>query len=135
MPSLMFNLARTDPAYAAKWVADFPEGSMRDNAVSQLVGQWSREDPAATATWLNGLAAGQGRDRAVEQFVNNLGEFEPATAWNWAGSVGDERQRNQALENAARRWLSTDPKAARAAIETSGLSAEAKARLTAEPAP
>mgnify|MGYP000503757935 CR=1 FL=1 len=56
---LLKEIAPADPQSAATWVAGFPEGSMRDDAVNSVVQSWGRVDAAGVgAVWREALASG-----------------------------------------------------------------------------
>jgi len=54
-----------DPAEAAAWLEQLPEGDARRMAVAQLVNEWANSDPGATAAWISQLPAGPLRDQAA----------------------------------------------------------------------
>ena len=43
--------AANDPLAAAAWVSQFPAGSVRDQALENLISQWSSSDYSAAAAW------------------------------------------------------------------------------------
>jgi hypothetical protein len=127
--TVISNMARNDPAYAAQWVDRFPEGKLKEQAQSSLISQWSHSDPAAAATWMSSIPAGDNRERIVQNFVNSVAYQDPKLAWTWAQTIGNQNMANMAMENAARNWLRNSESEAKAAIQASTLSQETKNRL------
>ena len=62
----MFPPSDADPAYAARWVGQFPEGPMRDESQQAVITRWATDDPTAAAGWLATLPDGKGRQDAIE---------------------------------------------------------------------
>jgi hypothetical protein len=61
--------------------------------------------------------------------------YSPETAVQWLQTIGDDNIRNSRSEMIARRWLDSDPQAARQWINQSSLSPELKENLLNAPQP
>lgn len=57
--------AAAEPAAAADWVASFPSGAARNEALDTLVQLWAAQDSIAARTWANSLPAGPVHESAV----------------------------------------------------------------------
>jgi hypothetical protein len=91
--------------------------------------RWAKDDPKGAAAWLAGQPAGASREAAAKAFVSSAAELEPQLAWTFAAALADPQKQQDALEKAAKQWLRVDDKAARAAIEASGLPPDQIAKL------
>jgi hypothetical protein len=52
LPTILEIWAAKDPAAAANWVAQFPEGSLRETAIETVASQWVQSDSVAAAKWI-----------------------------------------------------------------------------------
>ncbi len=84
--------ANVDPVAAAAWAQNFPEGSMRDSAVSQIARTWGNYAPDAAAEWIDTLPVGQVRDRAAGSFAGAIASNFPEQAIQWAQSMSDGKR-------------------------------------------
>ncbi len=130
--SIVQRWAQKDPANAAAWVAQFPDGSLRDAAVDNLVGRWVDRDGIEAAKWVSGLPAGAGQDQALSTFASKIALTHPETALLWAGRIGDDGMRQRQMENVGANWLKRDAAVARAWIENANLPDSVKTRLLAQ---
>jgi hypothetical protein len=121
--------AYTAPAQVAQWVMQFPEGSVREQAMQQLAGAWAGSDADKAAQWLQGLPQTKSRDCAVDAFSGAVSASSPGTAFQWAQTISNETLRNQQLQNVVRIWLAQDPAGAQQAIAQSDLPQDIKSRL------
>jgi hypothetical protein len=48
--------AITDPAAAAGWASQFPEGDTKTAAQNIVVNYWQQTDPAAASAWLQNIS-------------------------------------------------------------------------------
>jgi hypothetical protein len=115
------SMVGADASYTARWVQQFPEGKMREDASETLMRTWARQDPQAAATWMAALPEGASRDKAAENFVTAAAAHEPQLAWQWAFTLNNPTKQQEALETAAKQWLRINEKDARQAILGSGL--------------
>lgn len=91
----------------------------------QAVGQWAYQDPKAAGQWLTQQPQGPELDNARMTFATIVSQKEPATAMDWAKSVTKPELREQSIGHVYMAWKGRDPNAAEAALDSSGLSAEA----------
>ena len=102
---------------AQRWVANLPEGEVRNEAWSGLVGSWARSDGSAAAVWIAAQPTGAARDDGVMALLDGDAELPPADALRFARSITDEDGRQNALRTVARNWLKSDRAAATAWIQ------------------
>lgn len=124
------GLAHTDPARAAAWVADFPEGSSKEWAARNLVATWAKYDPDAAAAWVGQLPAGASRDRSsieVAYLQGLAGDYQ--SALRVADGVGDESQRGVAVGSALQSLWRRDQAAAEQALAAVSLSPDRRERV------
>ena len=120
-----------DPATAAQWVENFPEGPVRNSALESLVQIWSDQDSGKVGQWLNDLPEGNSRDTSVAAYARKLTPLDPQLAVSWAESIGDAAVRSKELQSLGETWMRADPSAAAMWVEKSTLSEGIKARLLA----
>lgn len=129
--SIVQRWAQREPDIAATWVAAFPESELRDTAAREIVKLWADQSVEKSGAWLNSLEPGSLRDTAVSAYVEQIFPQSPASAVQWAAEIADPAKRQVEFEQLGQSWLEVDATAARAWIQQSSLSAEAKARLLA----
>jgi hypothetical protein len=56
---------QADPAAAAAWVEQLPEGDARRMALAQVIDDWVNSNPNAAAAWIRTLPAGDVREQAM----------------------------------------------------------------------
>ncbi len=124
------------PVEAAVWAEQFAAGELAPMIYGQLALAWARRDATAAGQWALQMSPGQWSDAALSGFCDAVGAQQPAMAFTFAGLIARDDVRAVRLEEAARRWLQSDPVAARTKIAQSELPALARARLAqAFPAP
>jgi serine protease inhibitor len=92
-------------------VRALPDGSMKNEAASQIIGNIARYDPAAAVkqfSWLPSAAQPQ----AASQLVNQWAESDIAAAAKWADILPDGQSRNLAYATLSQKWAAQDPVAA-----------------------
>ena len=129
MISVVQRLAQQQPEQTAAWVAEFPEGALRDAAFEELARLWADRNVDTVANWLNSLASSPARDAAIGAYVNKLALQFPESAALWAKSIQDESLRMRELETVGELWMGTDPISARAWISQAALPEQTKTRL------
>jgi hypothetical protein len=131
--SVISNMARNDPEYAAQWIGQFPEGKIKEQALNILISQWCHADPTAAANLITAIPAGAIRERTIQNFIDSINYENPKLAWKWAQAMGNQDMQNTSMENVARNWLrsyKTEVRAeARTVIQASSLPQAAKDRL------
>lgn len=127
--SLLGRWVDQDVAGSAEWVADLPEGYLRNRCIANLVSYWSQQDLVAAGQWLKKLKHGDGRDQAVDRYASRVFETDPEAALIWVQSISKEELRAQQVENFARRYLQKDQAKAKRWIANSSLPLEKQAEL------
>lgn len=130
---LAVEMAQADPARAAAWVEDFPEGSSKEWAARNLVASWAKFDPEAAAAWVEKLPAGASRDRSIVELAYLQGlAGDHQAAVRAAGGVGDEGQRAEAYGFALQNLWWRDAAAAEQALAGASLSPEQRVEVLGE---
>ena len=93
--------ARYQPAQAADWVKQLPEGATRDHAMMSLSVAWADADPEAAAQFAIGLPAGATRESALQQVVSKWLTVDPGQARNWVIDEGVHDDFDQAVTSIA----------------------------------
>ena len=91
---------------------------------------YARQDSAGALAAIQKIPQGETRDTAIGTYVfaNNSTNYSENFAL--AETITDERDRSRAIGVSAAKWMTTDPEAAKAAIQQStSLSDEVKTRL------
>lgn len=119
--------AQEDPRAAAEWALANP--GMRGKSdpevvLAEVVGVWTAKEPAAAGQWLGQLAGTADYDSAAGAYVKGICESDPASGFAWARTIGAGQDRTESLNLAARRWLQTEPEAARRALLAEGFEQE-----------
>jgi hypothetical protein len=91
-----------DPETSAAWVAQFPDGDLKQTAMENVIRLWSDMNAPQVGEWLNGLSAGALRDTAVVALVGWMAPLSPAEAAQWAKSIGNDQERQRMMELVAR---------------------------------
>ena len=65
LPSIIDIWAAKDPSTAAGWVAQLPEGNLRDTAIETVASYWQQSDPGAVARWMLTLPESHQAEPAV----------------------------------------------------------------------
>lgn len=127
--NMIQNWSNEDPAAASNWLAQLPDGGLKNNAIQNLTGQWYRQDPEATATWLDTLPDGEARDAGVQSMIYYINRKDPASAFEWASSIGNDNQRASMLNQVVSTWKTSAPDKARAAIQKADVSDQVRENL------
>ena len=77
------SIAKSDPKLASEWVAQFPKGAARDQAVAATAQKWINEDPAAVAEWLGSFENGQYMKSVSTTIYSAWRQKEPEKADAW----------------------------------------------------
>lgn len=85
--SIVQRWVQTDPAVAAAWVSEFPEGAVGRDAMDNLVNLWADRDLVASGNWLLTLPAGAMRNTGVLAYSHVLRRTDAPLAEQWAASV------------------------------------------------
>jgi hypothetical protein len=75
-------LRTNDPAEAASWASDIPEGPLQNAAFRHLAGEYAKKDPNQAVAWATDLPVGEGRDYAVGTSFHNWANQDAREAAN-----------------------------------------------------
>jgi hypothetical protein len=101
---------------ALAWAQQISDPTAQAEAIKGVVGVWTTHEPLAASEWLPTLTPGPVREAAVDRFAENMAELDPAASLAWAGTLTDPAARANRLESTWRKWVSSDPAAAAAAL-------------------
>lgn len=116
MESAASVAAGQSTAQALAWAQQIPDPAAQAEAIKGVVGVWTAHEPLAASEWLPTLPPGPVREAAVDRFAENMAELDPAASLAWAGSLADPAARAKRLESTWRKWVSSDPAGAAAAL-------------------
>ena len=123
------DLARKDPAAAAEFVRAQDSEDAQRRAMRDLMPAWTNTDPAAALVYVNSFKPGPVRDSAAQSYVWSNNTTPPAELVRVAKTITDDGDRERTEGIAYMRWMREDAEGAKAAVEASGLSDEAKERI------
>lgn len=133
--SLIENWSYLDPINSlAYFQTEVEEGDFRSNGIIESLNQWTGKDFLAASDWIveNGLTS-EYDDSAYQVAISAPMAQYPEIAIDWIQSLSDTELQNDGLKNIYRRWLRSDPEAARNHMQSSdSLSEETRALLKNE---
>jgi len=96
---------------AAKALENEPDGSGRQEAVTDLMVNWGKNDPESAAVWLQKeLPTGENLDRAIDAFVTELAEVDPEAGIIWSSVLENPELRMEAMSRQAEQWFQRSPR-------------------------
>lgn len=98
----------SNPADAAHWVNQLPQGPSREEAAATLATVWAASDINAAAAWSANLPDPSVRAAAVEHIAATWGAIDPDNAIAWLGTQPDNL-RDRGYLGAYNSWAGTDP--------------------------
>ncbi len=122
---------RQDPASAAAWAEQFPDGEARTRGLSQVAREWGLHDAAAAGDWLETLPDGEIGDRVIESYVSAADGYDILMANQWAARIQDPQQRASVSGNVFRRWLGENRAQAIQWLQTAGVDGALRQQLQA----
>ena len=124
---------RRDPDAAMGWLATLPPGPERDTSVKLVFRAWRLAAPEAARAWIEPRVGSvePWLEPALDIHVRVLSSEDPALAIDQAGRLSRERIRDGAQAAILRYWLSRDPEAAEAWLQSAELAPERDATLRA----
>ena len=125
------HLAQSNPDQAAAWIVQFPDGSLRETALEELIKLWADRDLDQAGKWLHSQKLEPNYDTGIRAYVSKLTPLDPQLAVQWAANINDEELRAREMEAVGEAWMISDAVAARAWIVQSPLNGTAKDRLLA----
>jgi hypothetical protein len=132
LESYVQTLARNDPARAANWFDNLPEGDpLKNDAASQaLLQEWTRSDSVAASVWLSEKTPGPQRDAAINGFVQSIKAHAPEAAATWSNAMSDPEARVRNLAQSLESWSERDPSAAAAWLQEAELEPDLRRELS-----
>lgn len=118
------TLMMSDPERGAAFQIEGVAEKDRSRVYDSVVGNWAWRDPRGAGEWLTKQTQGPELDAARRTFASVVSQRDPAAAMDWAKSVTDDEQRTSSVRQVYSQWKSKDSKAANAALDAAGLSAE-----------
>jgi hypothetical protein len=122
--------AESNPVAAVGWLESLPASPGQKQGLSGAFGDWEDRDPAAAGDYLYAMAKSPQRDAAISGFASGYAWQDPQTAIAWAKAIDDPALRESSLTRAGQAFYRRDPEGALAWLEGSGLSEEARQRVT-----
>jgi hypothetical protein len=122
--------AESNPVAAVGWLESLPASPGQKQGLSGAFGDWEDRDPVAAGDYLYGMAKSPQRDAAISGFASGYAWQDPQTAIAWAKDIDDPALRESSLTRAGQAFYRRDPEGALAWLEGSGLSEEARQRVT-----
>ena len=104
--------APTDLPMAMEWVADLPEGNVKNFAYARCLHEWGRRSPNDAAEYLSQLSPSPAKDHALRSFAIEVMLIDPEAAVHWASTIGNPDERTRTLVAGTRYWLDEDAEAA-----------------------
>ncbi len=124
------ELSKENPGQAFELVISSPEEAQGD-AMRSVMMNYARQDSSAALASIEKLPEGETRDRAVGTYVFATPSTNYAETFTLAESIKDEGDRQRAIGVSAAKWMTTDPDAAKAAVQQStALSDDVKKRIS-----
>jgi len=123
------KMSREDPAGAFNLVIS-SGASEQDDAMRNVMMNYARQDSAGAMQAISKIPQGDARDTAIGTFVFASNSTNYSETFALAETITDERDRSRAIGVSAAKWMTTDPEAAKAAIQQSTtLSDDMKTRI------
>ena len=123
------QMSREDPAGAFNLVVSSGSEAQED-AMRNVMMNYARQDSAGALQAISTIPQGDARDTAIGTFVFASNSTNYSETFALAETITDERDRSRAIGVSAAKWMTTDPEAAKAAIQQSTtLSDEMKTRI------
>jgi hypothetical protein len=125
---------RDGPA-AMDWLAGYPAGKVRDQAVREAFGKWSGVDALGAEAWLDAVSRTALHDPALEVRAEQLAGRRPEDALGWCLRIQDPARQQSCLESRAQSWYARNAVAAEVWLQQSPLDEEARRRVRRAPRP
>ena len=122
--------AESNPVAAVGWLESLPASPGQKQGLSGAFGDWEDRDPAAAGDYLFAMAKSPQRDAAISGFASGYAWQDPQTAIAWAKDIDDPALRESSLTRAGQAFYRRDPEGALTWLQGSGLSDEARQRVT-----
>jgi len=94
---LVQRVAQTDPDSAWGLVERMPSGQMRDQAITNIVGQKAATEPRTALRWVDAISDENHRNMAISMVASTWGRVDTAGAEQWALSLPAGAVRDRAI--------------------------------------
>ena len=118
------SLMMMNPKQGAELLLKDASEEEKPQLYDRAVQQWAFQDAKAAGEWLAKQSQGPELDNARMTYARIVASKEPAAAMDWAKSVTKPEMRDMSVHQVYQMWKARDAKAADAALDSSGLSAE-----------
>lgn len=118
------SLMMMNPKQGAELLLKDASEEEKPQLYDRAVQQWAFQDAKAAGEWLAKQSQGPELDNARMTYARIVASKEPAAAMDWAKSVTKPEMRDMSVQQVYQMWKARDAKAADAALDSSGLSAE-----------
>jgi hypothetical protein len=123
------RMSRENPSEAFNLVISSGAAAQED-AMRNVMMNYARQDSAGALAAIQKIPQGETRDSAIGTYVFASNSTNYSENFALAETITDERDRSRAIGVSAAKWMTTDPEAAKSAIQQStSLSDEVKTRL------
>jgi hypothetical protein len=113
------NWVNEDAPAASRYALGIQDESVRQQAISSLVGAWGRNNPQAAREWITTSLEGDSKNTALKSLIQNLSHQDHTTALRYyqeatAGLSPEAVEKNfgSTASQIARNWIQHEPKAA-----------------------
>jgi len=100
---------RPQPAQAAQWIEQLPDGEAKTSLLKRLGARWGHVDGASASQWLTEQTPGPQRDVVIGEFVRTVFRTDPEAALAWSAGLSDQAKRQRRLDELFPQWLQKDP--------------------------
>jgi len=97
MSALALQLVSSDIQSAVVWAQKLPVGTARQNAMSNIISQWSDADPQGAADFALRATEAEGRKALLENVSRQWARNDPSAALRWASSLPESNGREAVL--------------------------------------
>lgn len=123
------ELSKEQPQQAFDYIIS-TGAEKNSESIRPVMMNYARQDSAGAMAAIGKLPEGETRDRAIATYSFASTSTDYANGFNLAASIGDDEERQRALAVTSAKWMTSDPEAAKAAInQSTALSDEQKTRL------
>ncbi len=101
-----------------EWMGETLPVGKSDDAIRNMVTNWTRDDYQAAGTWLATTPEGPARESSVRAYAETVAGYDPETAAQWAATLPAGKDREQTMKSIYQKWPRDDEasKAARSAF-------------------
>ena len=112
---------KLDPVKSVVWMDEVLSEEQKLKLIPQTLASWMDDDYNAAGIYLGAMPPSAIKDKAVGWFVVKTAEVDPSASAVWLMQIADPGQRQAAAGALLWEWRKTDPQAANAWLQASGL--------------